>query len=236
MLVVIARSDLSAVAQRAKAEAAKQSTLTLRGEMDCFASLAMTGLARQEPPDRRHEENRKIDRKADVPQDRAKRRTIAEIGKDIGNPHDQKKDSQLIDQALRAGAKFRQQHGDRKERKSLDAVLMRAQRACPKRVVIERGVARFCVVETAIPDPLDRRDRQQIKHQRSENAPFGDCHGFLDVPVMGDNIETAIILTRIVQRAKRPPSCPRRRASSNRYRQLLSRLCAEYWIVRLRGR
>jgi hypothetical protein len=35
--VVIARSDLSAVAQRAKAEATKQSILSLRGEMDCFA-------------------------------------------------------------------------------------------------------------------------------------------------------------------------------------------------------
>src|SRR5260370_37380910 len=41
---VIARSDLSAVAQRAKAEATKQSILSLRGEMDCFASLAMTVL------------------------------------------------------------------------------------------------------------------------------------------------------------------------------------------------
>jgi hypothetical protein len=39
---VIARTDLSAVAQRAKAEATKQSILSLRGEMDCFASLAMT--------------------------------------------------------------------------------------------------------------------------------------------------------------------------------------------------
>src|SRR5213079_2888982 len=34
---VIARSDLSAVAQRAKAEATKQSTLQFRGNMDCFA-------------------------------------------------------------------------------------------------------------------------------------------------------------------------------------------------------
>src|SRR5947207_15718122 len=59
-------------------------------------------LYRQEPPDRRDEENRKIDRKADAPQDRAKGRTIAEIGKDIGDAHDQKKNSQFIDQALRA--------------------------------------------------------------------------------------------------------------------------------------
>src|SRR6202165_5228247 len=40
-LVVIARSDLSAVAQRAKAEATKQSSFLYRA-MDCFASLAMT--------------------------------------------------------------------------------------------------------------------------------------------------------------------------------------------------
>jgi hypothetical protein len=32
-----ARSDLSAVVQRAKAEAMKQSLFLLRGEMDCFA-------------------------------------------------------------------------------------------------------------------------------------------------------------------------------------------------------
>src|SRR6266446_6782577 len=108
------------------------------------------GLARQEPPDRRHEENSEIDRKADAPQDRPKRGTIAEIGEDISNPHDQKKNRQFIDQTLRAGAKFREQHGYGEERKSLDAVLMRALRACPKRVVIERGVARFGVVETAI--------------------------------------------------------------------------------------
>jgi hypothetical protein len=28
-----------------------------------------------------------------------------------------------------------------------------------------------------MPDPLYRRDAQQIKHQAGENAPFGDCHG-----------------------------------------------------------
>jgi hypothetical protein len=105
----------------------------------------MTDSARQEAPDRRHEENRKVDRKADVPQDRAKRRTIAKIGEHIGNAHDQKKNSQFIDQALGTIAKFRQQDGDREERKSLDAVLMRAKRACPKGVGIERGVARFAL-------------------------------------------------------------------------------------------
>jgi len=40
---VIARSDLSAVAQRAKAEATKKSTLSLRGEMDCFANARNDG-------------------------------------------------------------------------------------------------------------------------------------------------------------------------------------------------
>jgi hypothetical protein len=35
-------SDLSAVAPRAKAEATKQSSFLCRGEMDCFAPLAMT--------------------------------------------------------------------------------------------------------------------------------------------------------------------------------------------------
>src|SRR3979490_2719585 len=41
-------------------------------------------LDRQVAPDQRHEENREIDRKADAPQDRAKRGPIAEIGEDIG--------------------------------------------------------------------------------------------------------------------------------------------------------
>src|ERR1700676_5644829 len=39
---VIARSDLSAVAQRAKAEATRQSRILLVVAMECFASLAMT--------------------------------------------------------------------------------------------------------------------------------------------------------------------------------------------------
>jgi len=42
LFAVIAKSDVSAVAQRAKAEATKQSILPLRGAMDCFAALAMT--------------------------------------------------------------------------------------------------------------------------------------------------------------------------------------------------
>jgi hypothetical protein len=41
-LDVIARRDLSAEAQRAKAEATKQSIPSLLDEMDCFAPLAMT--------------------------------------------------------------------------------------------------------------------------------------------------------------------------------------------------
>ena len=72
---------------------------------------------------------------------------------------------------------LRQQHRDGEERKGLDAVLMGAERARGDRVFIEARVARPGIVETAEPDPLDRRDRQQLEHQRSENAPFGDRHG-----------------------------------------------------------
>src|SRR5450432_763688 len=132
---------------------------------------------RQKTPDRRHEENPKIDRKADAPQYGAQRRAIAEIGEDIGNPHDQEQDREFIDQALRAGSEFRQQDGYRKERKGLDAVLMRAQGARGNRVVIEGGIARFGIVEAAKSDQLYRRNRQQIKYQYSRNTPFGDRHG-----------------------------------------------------------
>jgi hypothetical protein len=135
-------------------------------------------LERQVAPYRRHKENRDIDRKAEAPQDRAKRRPIAEIGEDIGNPHDQEQYRELVDQALRAVAEFRQQHGDGEERKRLDAILMRAQCAGTDGIGIEGGVARPGIVETAKPGPFDRRNRQQIEHQRCENAPFGDRHGF----------------------------------------------------------
>jgi len=100
-------------------------------------------LDRQKPPDRRHEENGEIDRKADAPQDRPKRWAIAEIGEDIGDPHDQEQHRQFIDQTLRSGPEFRQQDGYGKEWKGLDAVEMRAQRAGPQRIVVECGVARF---------------------------------------------------------------------------------------------
>src|SRR5258706_6744638 len=84
---------------------AKQSTARATVTMDCFVAsllamtvfdptpLEMAVLARQVAPDQRQKENPDVDRKADVPQDRAKRRTIAEIGKNVGNPDDQKKDS-----------------------------------------------------------------------------------------------------------------------------------------------
>jgi len=49
---------------------------------------------------------------------------------------------------------------------------------------------------------------------------------------MGDSIELGIILTRMVQRANHRRHARVRRASSNRYHQLLGRICAEYWIVR----
>src|SRR3984893_5180579 len=72
----------------------------LEGRFSCKTSSAsrceitesyakMEALSRQIAPDHRHEENRQIDRKPDAPQDRAQRRAIAEIGEDIGNPHDQ---------------------------------------------------------------------------------------------------------------------------------------------------
>src|SRR6202161_3621857 len=99
----------------------------------------------------RHEENREIDRKADAPQDRTQRGPLAEIGEDIGNPHNQEEDRQFIDEALRAGAKFREQHGDGAEREGLAAVLVRAERAGPKRLVIERGIAWPGVIEAAKP-------------------------------------------------------------------------------------
>src|SRR5438477_10906184 len=98
-------------------------------------------LARQKAPDSRDEENREIDRKADAPQDRAKRGPVTEIGEHIGDAHEQKKNRQFIDQALGAGAKLRQQHGYGEERKGLEAVLMRTPRARPKGMGIERGVA-----------------------------------------------------------------------------------------------
>src|SRR5712672_994477 len=135
-------------------------------------------LDRQIVSDHGQKENGEIDRKPYAPQDRAKRGSIAEIGEDISNPHDQEQHRQFIDETLRSGPKFRQQDGHREERKGLDAILMRAQRARAKRVGIERGVARFGIVEAAKPDPLYRCDRQEIKHQRSENAPFGDRHNF----------------------------------------------------------
>src|SRR5438046_1438695 len=78
-----------------------------------------------------------------------------------------------VDQMQGRGARLRQQHGDCKERKRLDAVLMGAERAGTDRIRVEGGIARPGIVEMAIPGPFDRGDRQQIEHQRSENAPFG---------------------------------------------------------------
>src|ERR1700732_1063506 len=189
-------------------------------------------LHRQIASDQRHEENGEVDGKSDVPQDRTKPRAIAQIGQDIGDPHNQKKHRQFVDQVLRRGAKFRQQHSGRKEWKGLDPVLMRAQRAGAKRVLEENRVARSRIVVAAKPDPLDGNDREQIEHHRSENAPFGDRHGSPDTRIKGDSIEQAITLTRMARRAKPPMSCPRRRASSSRYRQLLSRIGTAYWIAR----
>ena len=63
-------------------------------------------------------------------------------------------------------------------------------------VVIEGGVARLRIVVAAKADPLHRHDCHQIEQQRSENAPFGDRHGFPRRAAGGDSIEIAIILTR----------------------------------------
>src|SRR3954453_2838253 len=115
--------------------------------MDCVASLAMTfegacatsktTSRRQIPPDRGQKENRDVDREPDAPENRAQRRAIAEIGEDIGDPHDQEEHCELVDQVLRPETEFRQQDGDRKERKRLDAVLVGAERAGTDRVVVE---------------------------------------------------------------------------------------------------
>ena len=121
---------------------------------------------------------------------------------------------EFVDQPLRAGAKFRKQDRCGKERKGFDAVLVRAQRARRNRVFIEGGVARSGIVETAKPEPFDRRDAQQIKHHDGENAPLGDCHGSSDVRrptgsgssnAKPENNEPAVILTRTVRRAKPAP-------------------------------
>src|SRR5882757_2832598 len=162
--------------------ATKQSSYPVCREMDCFASLAMTRREprtspRQIPLDCRQKENRDIDRKPDAPQDRPQHRAVAEIGEDISDPHDQKQHRQFVDQAQRPETKLRQQHGHRKERKRLDAVLMGAERAGADRVLIENRIAGPRIVEPAMPGPFDRGDRQQIQHQRSENAEFGDRHG-----------------------------------------------------------
>ena len=66
--------------------------------------------SRQPAPDRRQKKYPRIDRKADGPQDRTQRRTVAEIGENIGNPHDQEQHRQFVDKILRRGPEFRQQY------------------------------------------------------------------------------------------------------------------------------
>src|SRR3954468_7495292 len=72
--------------------------------------------------DQRQKEYRDVDREADVPQDRSQPRAVAEIGEDKGDPHDQEKDLQFVDQVLRPEAESGQQPRGGKERKRLDAV------------------------------------------------------------------------------------------------------------------
>src|SRR6185312_17360952 len=104
------------------------------------ASRPSLPLRRQVPLDRRQEEYRDIDREPDAPENRAQRRAVAEIGEDIGDPHDQEENSELVDQVLWRSAEFRQQDGGRKERKRLDAVLVGAERAGTDGVLVEGGI------------------------------------------------------------------------------------------------
>ena len=117
-------------------------------------SYGSTLSPRQIALDHRQEKYRYIDQKPDRPQDRAQGRAVAEIGEDIGDPHDQEQHRQFVDQVLRAETKFRQQHGDRKERKRFDAVLMGAERAGVDRVLVEGGIAGAGIVETTVPGPI----------------------------------------------------------------------------------
>src|ERR1700743_2174840 len=112
----------------------------------------------QRPPDEsdrqifadyRQEEDRAVDGKAEVPQDRAERRPVAEIGEDVGDANDHEQHRQLVDIALRAAAEFGQQHGNGEKRKRFDAVLVRAERTCGNRVLEKTGIARLRIVEAA---------------------------------------------------------------------------------------
>src|SRR6478609_7609437 len=114
---------------------------------------------RQKPLQHWHEEDPEIDCKADAPEDRAQSRAVAEIGQHIGDPYDQEQRRELVDQALRRLPVFGKQHREGEERKGLDAVLVRAERALRDGVLEEGGVARPRIVEAAKSDPFDRDDR-----------------------------------------------------------------------------
>jgi len=61
-----------------------------RGVLSTSWRLHVTTLCRQISSDRRQKENRDVDRESEAPQDRAQRRAVAEIGEDIGDPHNEK--------------------------------------------------------------------------------------------------------------------------------------------------
>src|SRR5215475_1650702 len=97
--------------------------------------------ARECAPDQRQEKYRDIDRKAEVPEDRAQPRTIAEIGEDIGNTDEDKQYREFVDKVLRSTAELGKQDSDREERKSFQTVLMSAQRARADGILVEGGIA-----------------------------------------------------------------------------------------------
>src|SRR5690348_9001723 len=53
-------------------------------------------LARQQAPDQRQEEDRDVDDKTDIPQDRAQPRPVADISQHIGDAHDHEQDGELV--------------------------------------------------------------------------------------------------------------------------------------------
>src|SRR5665213_418854 len=152
-------SGCSTISTRPAARAIRKTPMSpsaavSRNPMRCCAAAACCkrrrrlepGLDRQIVADRGQEEDRDVDHKADAPQDGPERRPVAEIGEDIGDPYDQEQHGQFIDETLRAAAELRQQYGDREKRKRLDAVLVRAQRPGPDRILVESRVARVGVV------------------------------------------------------------------------------------------
>src|SRR6478609_7496611 len=111
--------------------AASPSPTRCCGGGDCWRRpwRERSGSHREPLPDQRQEEDRDVDGEADAPEDGSEPRPIADIGQHIGDAYDQEQHRQLVDQVLRGGAEFGEQHGGGEERKRLDAVLVCAERA-----------------------------------------------------------------------------------------------------------